>query len=48
MLSNELPRFTDAPDAIATRMLILRMTESFLNREDHGLAGEVRPSCPGS
>ena len=33
MLTNELPKFRDSSTAITTRMLILRMTESFLNRE---------------
>ena len=48
VLTNELPKFRDSSTAIATRMLILRMTESFLNREDHELEGKLRRSCRGS
>ena len=42
ILTNELPKFKDASGVIANQFLILRMTESFLGREDHGLAGELR------
>ena len=37
ILSNELPRFRDSSRAIANRLLILQMTESFLGREDRTL-----------
>ena len=37
ILSNELPRFHDSSGAIANRLLILQMTESFLGREDRTL-----------
>lgn len=47
MLTNELPKFRDSSTAIATRMLILRMTNSFLNREDYGLETRLRPELPG-
>lgn len=47
MLSNELPKFRDSSGAIATRMLILRMTESFLNREDKELDSKLTPELPG-
>jgi putative DNA primase/helicase len=47
MLSNELPRFTDASGAIATRMLILQLTKSFLNREDRTLEDRLVPDMPG-
>ena len=47
MLSNELPRFTDASGAIATRMLILQLTKSFLNKEDRGIESRVVPELPG-
>jgi len=43
ILSNELPKFRDSSTAIATRMLILRMTNSFLNREDHDLDDKLVP-----
>jgi len=42
ILSNELPKFRDSSGAIATRLLILRMTESFLGREDHELDARLR------
>ena len=48
MLSNELPRFTDASGAIATRMLILQLTNSFLNREDRTIEAVWCPICRGS
>lgn len=47
MLSNELPKFRDSSGAVATRMLILRMTESFLNREDKKLDAKLTPELPG-
>jgi putative DNA primase/helicase len=47
MLSNELPKFRDASGAIATRMLILRMVETFLNREDKNLDKKLAPELPG-
>ena len=47
MLSNELPRFTDASGAIATRMLILQLTKSFLNKEDRAIESRVVPELPG-
>jgi putative DNA primase/helicase len=42
MLSNELPEFKDASGVIANRFLILRMTESFLGREDRELEVKLR------
>ena len=47
MLSNELPRFTDSSGAIATRMLILQLTKSFLNREDRTIECRLVPDMPG-
>lgn len=47
ILSNELPKFKDSSGAIATRMLILRMTESFLNHEDHDLENKLAPELGG-
>ena len=37
-LTNELPRLADASSALASRFLVLRLTESFYGKEDHGLA----------
>jgi putative DNA primase/helicase len=47
MVSNELPRFTDSSGAIATRMLILQLTKSFLNREDRTIESRLVPDMPG-
>jgi putative DNA primase/helicase len=47
MLSNELPKLKDSSGAIATRMLILQMTQSFLGREDHELDDKLQPELPG-
>jgi putative DNA primase/helicase len=43
LLTNELPKFRDASSAIASRFLILTMTESFLGREDHTLFEKLLP-----
>ncbi len=47
ILSNELPKFRDSSGAIANRMLILQMTQSFLGREDTTLDARLRPELPG-
>ena len=47
ILTNELPKFRDSSGAIANRMFILRMTESFLGREDRTLEAVCAPSCRG-
>jgi putative DNA primase/helicase len=47
ILSNELPKFRDASGAIANRLVILQMTESFLGREDRGLDRRLRDELPG-
>ncbi|WP_204801897.1 DNA primase family protein [Mycobacterium riyadhense] len=47
VLSNELPRFKDSSGAIANRLLILRMTESFLGREDRTLDNRLAAELPG-
>jgi putative DNA primase/helicase len=47
MLTNELPKFRDSSGAIATRMLFLKMTESFLGREDHELDDKLTPELRG-
>lgn len=46
ILSNELPRFKDASGAIANRLLILQMTNSFLGREDRGLDRRLESELP--
>jgi putative DNA primase/helicase len=47
ILSNELPKFRDASGAIANRLVILQMTESFLGREDRALDRRLRAELPG-
>lgn len=47
LMSNELPRFSDSSGAIATRMLILQLTNSFLDREDLTLEQRLMTELPG-
>jgi putative DNA primase/helicase len=47
VLSNELPRLGDSSGAIANRMLIVQMTNSFLGREDRTLDGRLHGELPG-
>lgn len=46
MLTNELPRIADASGALASRFIILTLQESFLDREDHGLADRLLAELP--
>jgi len=45
--SNEMPRLYDDADAISTRFLMLRMTRSFLGKEDHDLLSRLLPELGG-
>jgi putative DNA primase/helicase len=47
IVSNELPRFADASGALAGRMLILRLEQSFYGREDQGLTDKLLVELPG-
>lgn len=47
MLTNELPRIADASGAMASRFVILTMTESFFGREDPGLTAKLLTELPG-
>jgi putative DNA primase/helicase len=47
LLSNELPRLGDASGALASRMILLRMRESFYGREDHALTDKLMAELPG-
>jgi putative DNA primase/helicase len=47
MLSNELPRFTDASGVIASRFILVRMRQSFYGREDHQLTEKLLAELPG-
>jgi putative DNA primase/helicase len=46
ILTNELPRITDASGALASRFIPLVMTESFYGREDHGLELRLLAELP--
>jgi putative DNA primase/helicase len=46
-LTNELPKLTDTSGALAGRFVILRLTESFYGREDHGLTERLLKELPG-
>jgi len=47
LISNELPKLTDVSGAISSRMIILRLTECFLGREDKDLERKLRAEMPG-
>jgi putative DNA primase/helicase len=47
LLSNELPRLSDASGAFASRFLILRMQKSYLGHEDTGLTDKLLTELPG-
>jgi P4 family phage/plasmid primase-like protien len=46
LASNEYPRLADASNALVNRLIVLEMTESFLNREDHGLEQRLLQELP--
>ena len=47
LLTNELPRISDASGALASRFITLVMTESFLGKEDPGLTSRLLKELPG-
>ncbi|HEX4000225.1 MAG TPA: phage/plasmid primase, P4 family [Pirellulales bacterium] len=47
LISNELPRLSDASGALSSRFLVLWLSESFLGREDHGLEKKLLAELPG-
>lgn len=47
ILSNEIPRFSDASGAIANRLLVLQMRRSFLGKEDRTLDARIADELPG-
>jgi putative DNA primase/helicase len=47
ILTNELPRLTDTSGALAGRMILLRLTESWLGREDTELTDKLLTELPG-
>jgi putative DNA primase/helicase len=46
IMANEIPRFTDASNAFASRFIMLRMTRSFLGEEDEGWKVRLLPELP--
>jgi putative DNA primase/helicase len=47
ILSNELPRLSDASGAVVSRFIVLTMRQSFYGREDHGLLPRLLTELPG-
>lgn len=47
ILSNEIPRFSDASGAVANRLLVLQMRNSFLGKEDRTLDDRITAELPG-
>jgi putative DNA primase/helicase len=47
VLTNELPRLADASGALASRFLILLLTNSFYGKEDRGLTDRIIRELPG-
>ena len=47
ILTNEVPRFTDASGALASRFIVLVMTKSFFGEEDPGLTDVLLAEAPG-
>jgi putative DNA primase/helicase len=45
--TNELPNLLDASGALVARLVVLRLTQSFLGQEDTGLLGRLVPELPG-
>lgn len=47
IISNEPPKFTDASDALACRMLVLELQNSFYGKEDATLTDKLLAELPG-
>jgi P4 family phage/plasmid primase-like protien len=47
ILTNELPRLSDASGALVGRLIVLRMTQSWFGREDTGLTQRLLGELPG-
>jgi len=47
ILTNELPKFTDASGAIVSRVILLHTTRSFYGEEDHDLTEKLLAELPG-
>ncbi len=47
IISNELPRLTDSSGALVSRLILLRLTRSFLGQEDPALTEKLFAELPG-
>ncbi len=47
IVSNELPRLAESSGALSARIIILRLTESWLGKEDPGLTTKLLEELPG-
>jgi len=47
ILSNELPRLSDASGALVSRLIVLRLTRSWYGVEDHALTDKLMEELPG-
>jgi putative DNA primase/helicase len=47
IISNELPRLADVSGALASRFIVLLLSESFYGREDQALTGKLLTELPG-
>lgn len=47
LLTNELPRLADSSGAMASRFIVLKMSQSFYGKEDPGLTGHLLEELPG-
>jgi putative DNA primase/helicase len=47
LISNEMPKLNDASSAIVGRLIVLILTRSWLNKEDHELEDRFTPELPG-
>ncbi len=47
ILTNVLPKLTDASGALVSRFVILQITESFYGKEDRDLLNKLMPELPG-
>jgi putative DNA primase/helicase len=47
VLANGIPRLVDESGALANRFIILKLTQKFLGREDHGLTTRLYKELPG-
>lgn len=47
IVTNELPRITDASGALSSRFLVVETRQSFLGKEDRGLEERLRAELPG-